>query len=72
MAIKSGVYDCALAIGTEKMYVQPDPRWAAKEKGIELPEDKGQVEGARIAMAENGGGTIGNGEASMAIHIYGK
>lgn len=77
MAIKSGVYDCALAIGTEKMYVQPDPRWAAKvdgfisgtdveetlgnmdalkaeakkrraekekeakEKGIELPEDKG-------------------------------
>jgi len=77
MAIKSGIYDCALAIGTEKMYVQPDPRWAAKvdgfisgtdveetlgnldavkaeakkrraekereakEKGIELPEDKG-------------------------------
>jgi len=30
-----------------------------------------QVEGARIAMAENGGGTIGNGEASMAIHLYG-
>jgi len=29
-----------------------------------------QVEGARIAMAENGGGTIGNGEAAMAIHIF--
>jgi hypothetical protein len=27
-----------------------------------------QVAGARIAMAENGGGTIGNGEAAMAIH----
>lgn len=31
-----------------------------------------QVEGARIAMAENGGGTIGNGEAAMAIHIFEK
>jgi acetyl-CoA acetyltransferase len=30
MSVKAGVYDCALAIGTEKMYVQPDPRWAAK------------------------------------------
>jgi len=28
-----------------------------------------QVEGARIAMAENGGGFIGLGEAAMAIHI---
>jgi acetyl-CoA acetyltransferase len=31
-----------------------------------------QVEGAKIAMAENGGGTIGNGEAAMAIHILDK
>ena len=31
-----------------------------------------QVAGARIAMAENGGGTIGNGEAAMAIHILEK
>lgn len=28
-----------------------------------------QVEGARIAMAENGGGFIGLGEAAMCIHI---
>ena len=28
-----------------------------------------QVEGARIAMAENGGGFIGLGEAAMGIHI---
>jgi acetyl-CoA acyltransferase len=28
-----------------------------------------QVEGARVAMAENGGGFIGLGEAAMAIHI---
>ena len=33
---------------------------------------KRQVEGARIAMAENGGGTIGAGEAAMAIHIFEK
>lgn len=31
-----------------------------------------QVKGAKIAMTENGGGTIGNGEAAMAIHIYEK
>ncbi|RJP26805.1 MAG: thiolase family protein [Actinobacteria bacterium] len=30
---------------------------------------KRQVEGARIAMAENGGGFIGTGEAAMCIHI---
>ncbi len=30
---------------------------------------KRQVEGARIAMAENGGGFLGQGEAAMAIHI---
>jgi acetyl-CoA acetyltransferase len=28
-----------------------------------------QVQGARIAMAENGGGFMGRGEAAMAIHI---
>jgi len=31
-----------------------------------------QVEGARTAMAENGGGFIGLGEAAMAIHIMEK
>jgi acetyl-CoA acetyltransferase len=31
-----------------------------------------QVEGARIAMAENGGGFIGLGEAAMCIHILEK
>jgi acetyl-CoA acetyltransferase len=31
-----------------------------------------QVEGARIAMAENGGGFIGLGEAAMGIHIMEK
>lgn len=31
-----------------------------------------QVKGARIAMAENGGGTLGGGEAAMAIHIFEK
>ncbi len=30
---------------------------------------KRQVEGARIAMAENGGGFIGAGEAAMCVHI---
>ena len=30
---------------------------------------KRQVNNARIAMAENGGGTLGNGEAAMTIHI---
>ena len=33
---------------------------------------KRQVEGARIAMAENGGGFLGQGEAAMAIHILEK
>jgi acetyl-CoA acetyltransferase len=33
---------------------------------------KRQVEGARIAMAENGGGFIGTGEAAMCIHILEK
>ena len=29
--------------------------------------DKRQVEGAKIAMAENGGGTLGNGEGSITL-----
>ena len=33
---------------------------------------KRQVEGARIGMAENGGGFIGTGEAAMSIHILEK
>jgi hypothetical protein len=33
---------------------------------------KRQVEGARIALAENGGGILGAGEASMNIHILEK
>jgi acetyl-CoA acetyltransferase len=33
---------------------------------------KRQVEGARIALAENGGGNIGVEEAAMCIHILGK
>lgn len=33
---------------------------------------KRQVKNPRIAMAENGGGTLGNGEAAMAIHIFEK
>jgi acetyl-CoA acyltransferase len=31
-----------------------------------------QVKDAKIAMAENGGGTIGGGEAAVAIHIFEK
>jgi acetyl-CoA acetyltransferase len=31
--------------------------------------DERQVEGARLAMTENGGGFIGTGEAAIAIHI---
>jgi acetyl-CoA acetyltransferase len=31
-----------------------------------------QIKNPRIAMAENGGGTIGNGEAAMTIHILEK
>jgi len=33
---------------------------------------KRQVKNPRIAMTENGGGTIGNGEAAMTIHILEK
>ena len=33
---------------------------------------KRQVEGARIALAENGGGFLGTEEAAMSIHILGK
>jgi acetyl-CoA acyltransferase len=33
---------------------------------------KRQVKNPRIAMAENGGGTLGNGEAAMTIHILEK
>ncbi|MBW2182214.1 MAG: hypothetical protein JRG81_17885 [Deltaproteobacteria bacterium] len=33
---------------------------------------KRQVNNPRIAMAENGGGTIGTGEAAMSIHIMEK
>lgn len=38
---------------------------------IQLRSEAGgrQVEGARIALAENGGGFLGQGEAAMAIHI---
>mgnify|MGYP001600414060 CR=1 FL=1 len=31
-----------------------------------------QVEGARLAMAENGGGFIGLGEAAMCLHVLEK
>ena len=31
-----------------------------------------QVEGARMALAENGGGNIGNEEATLVIHILEK
>jgi hypothetical protein len=34
--------------------------------------EKRQVDNPRIAMAENGGGTLGLGEAAMAIHILEK
>ncbi|MBT5547336.1 MAG: thiolase family protein, partial [Desulfobacula sp.] len=33
---------------------------------------KRQIKNPRIAMAENGGGTIGHGEAAMGIHIFEK
>jgi acetyl-CoA acetyltransferase len=33
---------------------------------------KRQVKAPRIAMAENGGGTLGNGEAAMTVHILEK
>lgn len=33
---------------------------------------KRQVEGVRIGMTENGGGWVGNEEASMALHIFEK
>jgi len=34
--------------------------------------DKRQVEGARLALAENGGGALGVEEAAMCVHIIGK
>jgi acetyl-CoA acetyltransferase len=34
--------------------------------------DKRQVGGARLALVENGGGTIGQGEAAMCVHILEK
>jgi acetyl-CoA acetyltransferase len=34
--------------------------------------DKRQVQGARLALVENGGGTIGQGEAAMSINILQK
>jgi acetyl-CoA acetyltransferase len=44
----------------------------AYELVLQLRGDAGarQVEGARLAMAENGGGFIGLGEAAMCIHIF--
>jgi acetyl-CoA acetyltransferase len=33
---------------------------------------KRQVEGARLALAENGGGALGNEEAAMCLHIFEK
>jgi acetyl-CoA acetyltransferase len=44
------------------------------EIGIQLREEAGkrQVEGARIGLAENGGGNIGVEEAAMCIHILEK
>jgi acetyl-CoA acetyltransferase len=46
----------------------------AYELVLQLRGDAGarQVEGARLAMAENGGGFIGLGEAAMGIHIFEK
>ncbi len=39
--------------------------------GLQLRGEAGkhQVEGARIGLAENGGGSIGVEEAAMCIHI---
>ena len=44
----------------------------AYELVTQLRGDAGprQVEGARIALAENGGGFIGMGEAAMCVHIF--
>jgi len=44
------------------------------ELGVQLRGEAGkrQVEGARIGLAENGGGSIGVEEASMCIHILEK
>lgn len=44
------------------------------EIGTQLREEAGrrQVEGARIGLAENGGGNIGVEEAAMCIHILEK
>ena len=44
------------------------------ELGTQLRGEAGkrQVEGARLALAENGGGFLGQGEAAMGIHILEK
>jgi acetyl-CoA acetyltransferase len=44
------------------------------ELGTQLRGEAGkrQVEGARLALAENGGGFLGQGEAAMVIHILEK
>lgn len=51
MSVKSGIYDCALAMGTEKMYVQADPRWAAKVDGFisgtDVEETLGQMDAVK-------------------------
>ncbi len=52
MAVKSGLYDCALAIGTEKMYVQADPRWAAKVDGFVSGTDVEETLGRMDAVKE--------------------
>jgi acetyl-CoA acyltransferase len=39
---------------------------------LRVEAGKRQVNGCRIAMAENGGGFLGMGEAAMAIHILEK
>ena len=54
MAIKSGIYDCVLAIGTEKMYVQVDPRFAVKVDGFISGTDVEEtlVEGVRLLLQQ--------------------
>jgi hypothetical protein len=44
------------------------------EIGLQLREEAGkrQVKGARLGLAENGGGNIGVEEAAMCIHILEK
>lgn len=52
MSIKAGLYDCVLAIGTEKMYVQVDPRWAAKVDGFVSGTDVEETLGRLDAVKE--------------------